>query len=228
MPVKTSEYNTLYRTIKKDVRHYPHEDREFVVSVSIDDFHKIEEWMKYFGSGGRPTKINAARAVIDIKNLPTHVQPFAELRFNDRAKFRKIYQMLQYRYSNLYSHLVNKNWNEDVKWRKLAGGIVSSYRKGRCNIEPQWIDNTPEVIEYLINLYEQQNGKCAISNLQMTHDRYDENAVSVDRINSNMGYFKENIHLTCWWVNRMKFDLDLKDFQSKVKILADALGYKNG
>jgi len=48
MPVKTPEYNSFRRNAKKDVRHYPHEDREFVESVSIDDFHKIEEWMKYF------------------------------------------------------------------------------------------------------------------------------------------------------------------------------------
>jgi len=72
MPVKTPEYNSFRRNAKKDVRHYPHEDREFVESVSIDDFHKIEEWMKYFGSGGRPSKINAARAMVDISNLPKH------------------------------------------------------------------------------------------------------------------------------------------------------------
>lgn len=227
MPVKTPEYNSYRRITKKDVRHYPHEDREFVDSVSIDDFHKIEEWMEYFGTGGRPSKINAARAMVDVSNLPKHVQSFAELRFNNRAKFRKIYQMIQYRYSDLYSHLVKKNWNEDVKWNKLAGGITSSYKKNRCDIEPQWIDNKPDVIKYLTSLYEQQNGKCAISNLQMTHDRYDENAVSVDRINSNVGYFKENIQLTCWWVNRMKFDLDFEDFQLKVKLLADAIGYKH-
>jgi hypothetical protein len=223
MPVKTSEYNSFYRTTKKNVRHYPHEDRQFVDSVSIDDFHKIEEWMKYFGTGGRPTKINAARAMVDISNLPKHVQSFAELRFNNRAKFRKIYQMIQYRYSDLYSHLINTNWNKDVKWKKLAGGIISSHKNNRCNIEPQWINNKPRIVEYLTDLYEQQDGKCAMSNLQMTHDRYDENAVSVDRINSTVGYFKENIQLTCWWVNRMKFDLDLEDFQSKVKLLSNLL-----
>ena len=56
----------------------------------------------------------------------------------------------------------------------------------------------------------------------MFFERKCENAVSVDRIDSTMGYQPDNIHLTCWWVNRMKFDLELSDFKNKVKVLAES------
>jgi len=83
--------------------------------------------------------------MVDISNLPKHIQWFAELRFKDRNKFRRIYQMIQYRNSDLISHLISTNWSEDVKWNKLASGIITSHRNNRCDIEPQWIDNKPKI-----------------------------------------------------------------------------------
>lgn len=68
-------------------------------------------------------------------------------------------------------------------------------------------------------LYKNQEGKCAISGILLDfkegHDIYNINpfAISVDRIDSSMGYLKENIQLVCSWVNFMKSEYSDTDFR---------------
>ena len=220
MPAKTYDYTDLIKDEKKSLIKYKHEHTEFIDSITLEDFLDLEEWMKYFGNGGRPTKENAMLAEADIKNYNENLQKIMWLRFTDRFQFRKFYQMVRYRYTDLQEHIVELNWNEDTKWRNLANGIIA--RSSKHTVYQEWIDNRLLVIEFLKQLYQEQDGKCAISNLPMNFDRKNESSVSVDRIDSTIGYQPDNIHLTCWWVNRMKFDWDLEDFRSKVKLLSDS------
>jgi len=71
------------------------------------------------------------------------------------------------------------------------------------------------------DLYNKQGGICALSGLKMTFDTYMEKGnqhiinkynMSVDRIDSNKGYTKDNIQLVCAIINRMKTDLEDKEF----------------
>lgn len=80
----------------------------------------------------------------------------------------------------------------------------------------------------LFNLYNKQNGLCAISNVKMTYEHIrDENLkskasnnVSIDRINPNKGYTKDNIQLLCCIVNNMKLDLKEETFYHLCKCIA--------
>ncbi len=64
-------------------------------------------------------------------------------------------------------------------------------------------------IEYLIELYNKQDGKCALSGVVMEiASYYNLKGISIDRINCEQGYLKGNIQLLCWGVNQMKNDLD--------------------
>ena len=63
---------------------------------------------------------------------------------------------------------------------------------------------------YLKYLWEQQKGLCAISGVEMTTKVFSGRVptnLSVDRINSMLGYTKQNIQLVCMAVNQMKNDL---------------------
>jgi hypothetical protein len=65
-------------------------------------------------------------------------------------------------------------------------------------------------IGFLINLYESQEGKCAISGEEMTYlaggGRKCTN-ISIDRIDSNKGYVRDNVQFVCDVVNVMKQQL---------------------
>ena len=62
-------------------------------------------------------------------------------------------------------------------------------------------------IYHLNDLYEKQEGLCAISGAEMTylagHGRKQTN-ISIDRINSSLGYIRGNVQLVCDAINVMK------------------------
>ena len=64
--------------------------------------------------------------------------------------------------------------------------------------------------EFLIDLYHKQDGKCAITGIEMCHIFGNPRTISIDRIDSNQGYVEGNVHLVCQWVNlaKSKYSLD--------------------
>lgn len=77
------------------------------------------------------------------------------------------------------------------------------------------------------SLWNEQNGKCALSKMEMTH-KLGENKktsrhpfnMSLDRIDSSKGYTKNNVQLVCNWVQTAKSDYDQDEFIEWVKIFA--------
>jgi len=83
-------------------------------------------------------------------------------------------------------------------------GVKASPSGGAFNI-----NGINTVINYSYNSGNMlQNGKCAISGSQMSHQRnkrqHNMSNCSVDRIDSSKDYTLNNIQLVCWTVNRMK------------------------
>lgn len=65
--------------------------------------------------------------------------------------------------------------------------------------------NTIEIdLDFLLSLYESQHGLCALTQLPMIHQFNDLCSISVDRIDSKLGYVSGNIQLVCKWVNLAK------------------------
>jgi len=223
MAAREPEYENLYRDSAKNVRKYNNSKyRKFVDSITQDDFNAIESWLRYFGTGGCPLKKNVELAKRDVSTLPEHLQQFAQLRFTDCLEFRKIYQQIRYRWNDINEFLVEKKWSDDYKLKKIINGIISRYKSGKRDVELEWVEDKTKLLKYLKSLYKKQNGLCALSKQEMNFEHHNENAVSVDRIDSSLGYIKGNIQLTCWWANRMKFELSNEEFICKVMIIADA------
>jgi len=65
--------------------------------------------------------------------------------------------------------------------------------------------------EDVLDLWAQQNGRCAISGVILTHHKDGTGAkdfnASLDRIYNNKGYTKNNVHLVCYRVNLLKHTL---------------------
>lgn len=66
--------------------------------------------------------------------------------------------------------------------------------------------------DYLLKIYHNQNGRCFYTNRLMTFICGCNNSLSIDRINSDLGYTIDNIVLCCSKVNAMKLDLSYIDF----------------
>jgi len=71
-------------------------------------------------------------------------------------------------------------------------------------------------IEYLLTLWNMQEGKCALTSLQMTHTILEgkiKTNVSIDKINPKLGYTKNNIQLVCNIINIMKSNMSIKELK---------------
>jgi len=78
--------------------------------------------------------------------------------------------------------------------------------------------------DYLLELWEKQDGICYYTKTKMDISGYSKNnhlAMTVDRIIPELGYVKENIALCCSIINRMKQDLTIKELQEWCKKLIE-------
>lgn len=69
-------------------------------------------------------------------------------------------------------------------------------------------------VEFLKELWDLQEGKCAISGIPMTYIMTEGRQhfnVSIDKINPNLGYTQNNIQLVCSAVNTMKYVLTIEE-----------------
>lgn len=66
--------------------------------------------------------------------------------------------------------------------------------------------------EYIILLWNQQNGRCFYSGQVMNHSYDHPNCFSIERKDSSLGYTRDNICLICSWLNIFKKDLHYESF----------------
>lgn len=71
-------------------------------------------------------------------------------------------------------------------------------------------------LDYLCNLWETQEGRCALTNEVLTLERevkrWSSSLVSIDRIDNTKGYTKDNVWLVMTKVNFAKGTQSVKDF----------------
>lgn len=79
--------------------------------------------------------------------------------------------------------------------------------------------------DYSYEIYRNQNGKCFYTGIDMTCGVYagagnrDYRAISIDRLNNNKGYEKDNVVLCCFWANTAKYTLRVSTFVEMCRLL---------
>lgn len=92
--------------------------------------------------------------------------------------------------------------------------LAKARRRGECSI----------TLDELCAIYNTQKGKCAITGWDMTMRLADgviPTNISIDRIDSSMGYHAENIQLVCRCVNIAKHDLTSDEFVKLCKAVVE-------
>jgi hypothetical protein len=89
-------------------------------------------------------------------------------------------------------------------------------------------EDTDLTLEYLKEIYDNQNGLCPYTNIKMEIPRSSQDEdikksptkLSLDRIDPNLGYIKGNVEFVCYCINVMKNDFtkeETLEFVKKIK-----------
>ena len=82
-------------------------------------------------------------------------------------------------------------------------------------------------IQDIVDCWDGQLKICAYSGREMTLEAGKLNTVSIERIDSSVGYTPENTILVCQAINRMKSDFEYEDFYNLCRDVAVFLGNDN-
>lgn len=110
----------------------------------------------------------------------------------------------------------NPNW---TGYETIRGSLWSTIKRS-ASVRNLEFNIT---IEYIWQLYQEQNGCCKLTNLPIVLDFRDsdkkERTASLDRIESNKGYVVGNVQWIHKTVNKMKMDIDEKTFIEFCKLV---------
>jgi hypothetical protein len=144
--------------------------------------------------------IKGRSKILKLKNNPDQTEYFFHLQRNSKNNM-KMYRKRDEKFDTIpleecyeeYLSVLRKNANS----RATKSQIV-------CNID----------LPFLVDLFVKQNGKCALTGLSFNLVKYETKrafAPSIDRVDCNAGYTKDNVRLVCLVVN-----LALNDFGDQV------------
>ena len=95
---------------------------------------------------------------------------------------------------------------------ELISGNWDKYLKRLCNKS----NRNNLTAETLKELLEKQNYKCALTGSELTCVLVKGNVcktnASIDRVNPKGEYTKDNIHLVCSAINKLRIDMDINEF----------------
>ena len=124
----------------------------------------------------------------------------------------------KYKYNNEYykkNSLVIQRQRKNRKNTVVRGRMYSIYNnsKQRAFVKSMDFDIS---LDFLCNLWDKQEGKCALTGVQLSlkkeKARWNSNLVSLDRIDNDKGYLKNNVWLVTTKVNFAKGTQSYKDF----------------
>lgn len=78
---------------------------------------------------------------------------------------------------------------------------------------------------FLTALWDKQEGRCALSGVELGYIGSGWSSASVDRIDSTKGYVEDNVQWTCWRVNEAKSNMANEDFIAMCHAIAATSPY---
>ena len=115
-----------------------------------------------------------------------------------------------------------KKQNSTIEGRAVV--FLRNARKAAVKREQEFCLSIPDIVE----CWTTQKGFCAYSGRLMTLLAGNLNTVSIERIDSDIGYTPSNVVLVCQAVNRMKSDFALDEFFELCRDVAKFIGDDEG
>ncbi|KAK3243187.1 hypothetical protein CYMTET_47143 [Cymbomonas tetramitiformis] len=118
-----------------------------------------------------------------------------------------------------------------IRTRAIAERVIRDmFASARRGAEERDIDFGLPSPEYLMRLYDQQRGKCALTGFPMflvppqadpENTAWTRFKPSVDRVDSNGHYVRDNVQLVCVFANLAKGEADDHDFREMFRVCAE-------
>jgi len=114
----------------------------------------------------------------------------------------------------------SKKWSKDNQEKRKA-----SYTRNKSNpmnklktlLRVQHMDRTSLDFEWAWKKLETQNFQCEITGEPFTWGVKEPTTLSIDRIDPNKGYTKDNVRFVCWWVNTAMGNWGLEQVKELIK-----------
>lgn len=122
---------------------------------------------------------------------------------------------VKYQNGELYN-CSNKEWvnEENIIHLRVQG---AKHRSKDKKIE---FELTDEIIQ---NKLKEQNDRCYYSNVEITYKIKDLHCLSLDRIDSNIGYTIENTVIVTWFINQAKSTISSEEFINELKLCYESI-----
>lgn len=112
-------------------------------------------------------------------------------------------------------------YDEKTGEKKLSDFILYKIKNSVMSLYKRHPDLTSDIdFNYIMDMYNSQNGKCFYSGRILELSRKSDFSLSIDRIDSKVGYMKGNIVLCCKIINYMKQEYDVGLFLRLCKDVA--------
>jgi hypothetical protein len=219
------ERQKLFRETPRDVRSYSNELTEqyndLIFSFTKENYQAYEKLLHAY------KKVAPMLAHCKNQNVDRPLLELATIRVKDRYTHQRLIQVLRGRWTDTWEvRAIAFNNDSNKFWAKMAAGIQA--RSKECSIElfSAWhgIEGRPALISFLKSQFENQQGRCAISNFPMELTvgikSKNNNKCSPDRKDSTKGYSPDNLWFVTWWVNQMKMDTPIDNFWARIEILS--------
>jgi hypothetical protein len=102
-----------------------------------------------------------------------------------------------------------------IGYKDMPGRLMSRI-KGSASARVHTKDTIDFDAEYIYNLFHSQKGKCKITGISLDWD-----TASLDRIDSSIGYTKNNVQWVHQVVNKMKLNMSDTEFISWCKLITE-------
>ena len=174
----------------KDIKRFHHCS---IVRGNEKRCFKCQEW-KHLDLFPKNKKLSGGRAKLCLECYNSYecVKKYEKKRSLDRANY-----------------LSNNDIEKYIRYRAYRLKYSSQNRNLECDLD----------YEFLLNLWKQQNGKCFYTGIPLNGFGRSKgwqhwDAPSIDRIDSNYGYLKNNVVWCAFGVNSFKGNLTIDEFQN--------------
>lgn len=114
-----------------------------------------------------------------------------------------------------------KSVNKDPLIQRFKNCLAAAKKRAKQKNKDFDID-----LNFLLELWKKQNGKCFYSGIDLKAHNYGEgyrhqDSISLDRINCHLGYTRDNVVLCSYYANLAKSELSKTEFLNMCKLIVE-------